>query len=155
MQRRESQGTKIQARLENSLSDATGLRPGGDLKSVPFTTIDDCLQLTEQLRARLKLLGQYRHPLAVRKGVSSRKGVKDMSMELSGKGDRDSVWLRAGSRTYFVDIDQTTDGKPYLRISESRFKGEGNERERNSIVIFPEKVREFAKVVGEQAAKLE
>ena len=91
-----------------------------------------------------------------------RKGVKGMGthvgtnvgMDESERAKRDSARLRAGSRTYFVDIDKTTEGKPYLRISESRFKGEGSQRERNSIVVFPEKAREFAKVVAEQAAKL-
>ena len=91
-----------------------------------------------------------------------RKGVKGMGthvgtsegMDASEQAKRDSARLRAGSRTYFVDIDKTADGKPYLRISESRFKGEGSQRERNSIVVFPEKAREFAKVVPEQAAKL-
>lgn len=76
MQRRNNQGTKIQARLENSSLEEASLRPGSAPNRMPFATIDDCLQLTKQLQERLIVLGQYRHPLAVRKGASLRKGVK-------------------------------------------------------------------------------
>ena len=57
-------------------------------------------------------------------------------------------------KTYFFDIKKTKEDKPYLVITESRFKGEGKERERVSIAIFPENTEEFAEAVGEMTAKI-
>ena len=51
--------------------------------------------------------------------------------------------IRAGSRTYVLDVRQTKDGKDYLAITESRFMGEGKERERQSITVFPEHAHAF------------
>ncbi|NLE46229.1 MAG: PUR family DNA/RNA-binding protein [Chloroflexi bacterium] len=51
--------------------------------------------------------------------------------------------IRAGNRTYFLDVRQTKDGRNYLVITESRFKGDGKERERQSIRVFPEQSAEF------------
>lgn len=70
------------------------------------------------------------------------------------KRERESAQIKAGSRTFFLDIETTQDGKPYLRITESRFKGEGKDRERSSINIFPEQAEEFAQAVAEMVAKL-
>lgn len=119
----------------------------------PFVTIDDVIRLAKDLVARLSRLGEYKHPLAVRKGVAikkvERKEVKSM------QDDQNSTQVRAGSRTYFVDIETAREGgKRYLKITESRFKGEGGKRERTSIIVFPEHVREFAQAVSEMAAKL-
>ena len=61
--------------------------------------------------------------------------------------------LKASGRTYFFDLEQTREGKTYLRITESR-KGKDDKFERNSILVFPEDAGEFAKVVGKTAAKL-
>ena len=65
-----------------------------------------------------------------------------------------SMTVKAGSKTYFLDVKETRGGKSYLTITESRFKGEGTDRERNTIVVFPETVREFAEAVSKMAAKL-
>jgi hypothetical protein len=70
------------------------------------------------------------------------------------KEDRESRQVRAGSRTYFIDVEQLEDGKRYLKITESRFKGEGKKHERRSIVIFPEEATEFANAISEMVAKL-
>lgn len=51
--------------------------------------------------------------------------------------------IRAGSRTYFFDVRQTKTGKSFLVITESRFKGEARERERQSIRLFPEQASAF------------
>ena len=51
--------------------------------------------------------------------------------------------IKAGSTTYFFDIKTTKGGKQFLVITESRFKGEGSERQRSSIVVFPEQIKEF------------
>ena len=113
----------------------------------PFATIDDCIALTHELAVQLNKLGEYRHPLDVRRGV--RKEVVDMGDNQQGKQ------VRAGSKTYFLDIETTKEeGKRYLRITESRFKGEGKDRERKSIVVFPEHAQEFATAVAEIVGKL-
>jgi hypothetical protein len=51
--------------------------------------------------------------------------------------------VKAGSTTYFFDVKATKDGKPFLVITESRYKGEGSDRQRSSIVVFPEHSKEF------------
>ena len=112
-----------------------------------YTTIDDVIQLAKELLARLGQLGGYKHPLMVRRG---RKGVVNMV-----ERNEESMTIKAGAKTYFFDIKKTKEGKPYLLITESRFKGEGKDRERNSIVVFQENAQEFAKTVSEVAAKLD
>ena len=138
----------------------------------PFTTIDDCLPLArrlaarlgegsepterlkvlaDQLAIRLTKLAEQKHPLDVRRGV-----VREERKEVESVRDsRESRQIKAGSRTYFVDIE-TAKGESgrYLRITESRFHGEGKERERSSIIVFPEHVQEFVKAVSEMMAKL-
>jgi hypothetical protein len=109
----------------------------------PFTTIDDILDIAKELIARLVILGQYKYPLAVRRGVGSMNE------------DRQSSQVRAGSRTYFFDVEKTSEGNKYLRITESRFIGEGKDRERNAIVVFPEHAGEFLSTVSEMVKKLE
>jgi hypothetical protein len=60
-----------------------------------------------------------------------------------------SKTVKAGSTTYFFDIKETKVGKLYLVITESRFKGEGSERQRSSIVVFPEQISEFTSALKE------
>ena len=67
--------------------------------------------------------------------------------------DTQSRQLKASGRTYFLDIVQTKEGKPYLRITESR-KGEGDKFERNRVHVFPEDAGDFAEAVSEMASKL-
>ena len=114
----------------------------------PFQTIDDLVQRAEELFAGLKKLSKTKYPLDIRRGV--RREV-DKHMTISGE----STQIKAGSRTYFFDIKTTREGKPYLIITESRFKGEGADRQRNSIMLFQENSDEFAKAVSEMAAKLQ
>lgn len=66
----------------------------------------------------------------------------------------DSIIVKAGSKTYFFDLKQTRDNKPYLLLTESRFKGEGEERERVSITIFPESAAPFGQAVAEMVNRL-
>jgi len=131
------------------MPDNVGLRLGSNRE--PFTTIDDCIALAHELVKRLDNLGEQKHPLDVRRGVvkKGREEVRDVS------NDRESRQIKAGSRTYFLDIETAkADGRKYLKITESRFKGEGKERERSSIIVFPEHAQEFARAVSEMAAKL-
>jgi hypothetical protein len=120
-------------------------RSGSDLE-LGYTTIDDAIRLAKELLARLSQLGDYKHPLDVRRG---RKEV----VKMVDQNDK-SKTLKAGSKTYFFDIKETRDGKLYLVITESRFKGEGEDRERSTIVVFQENAQEFTKVVSDMIAKL-
>ncbi len=92
----------------------------------PFTTIDDLIDKARELFTGLRKLGELKYPLDVRKGVAlkKRKGVGSMS------GADESRTIKAGSKTYFFDIKESKEGRPYLVITESRFKGEGKDRER-------------------------
>ncbi len=72
----------------------------------------------------------------------------------NNQSNRESKQVRAGSRTYFIDIEEAKNGKRFLKITESRFKGEGSERERASIIVFPEEANAFAEAVSEMAEKL-
>jgi len=87
----------------------------------------------------------------VRKGVNVKRRREVVGM----RNDDESRQIKAGGRTYFVDIE-TVQGKStkYLRITESRMKGEGQERERSIIFVFPEAAREFAAAISEMAARL-
>ena len=69
--------------------------------------------------------------------------------------EQKSETIRAGSKTYFIDLKETKEGKPFLVITESRFKGEGNERERISIAVFPEYAESFLKALEEMVLELE
>ena len=113
----------------------------------PFITIDDLVEKAQELSTGLKKLSEYKHPLDIRRGMR-RKGVKKRMNESS-----QSKQLKARGRTYFLDIQETKEGKPYLRITESR-KGEGDKFERNSVNVFPEDAGEFAQAVSEMASKL-
>ena len=112
-----------------------------------FITIDDLVEKAQELMAGLKRLSEYKYPLDIRRGI--RKEVIDEMAE-----NEESMQVKAGSRTYFFDLKQTKDGKLFLVITESRFKGEGEERERNTIMVFPENAGEFADAVSKMTAKL-
>jgi len=62
--------------------------------------------------------------------------------------------FRSGSKTFFFDINLATNDKRYLKITESRFVGEGEERIRNSVVLFPENVKDFQKNLKEMIGYL-
>lgn len=113
-----------------------------------FVTIDDLRQLAEELVSGLKQLSKHKYPLDVRRGVTQGKEVSSMERENDGRQ------IKAGSRTYFFDIKETKEGKSYLVITESHFKGEGSQRERNRITVFPENLEEFGRVVSEMITKL-
>jgi hypothetical protein len=125
-----------------------GSRSGSSPGREPFITIDDLLQKAQELFVGLKKLGEYKHPLNIRRGVSVRKGVKKQM-----NNDKQSKQLKGSGRTYFLDIEKTREDKPYLRITESR-KGKGDKFERNSINVFPEDAAEFTQAVTEMASKL-
>ena len=114
----------------------------------PSITIDDLLQKAQELSDGLKKLSEYKHPLDTRRGVK-RKGVKKHMNE-----DSQSKQIKARGRTYFLDIQATKEGKPYLRVTESR-KGAGDKFERNSVNVFPEDADEFAQAVSQMISGLD
>ena len=118
----------------------------GDESKPDYITIDDVITLAQELLSRLNQLGGYRYPLDVRKG---RKEVVNMV----GQKDK-SKTLKAGSKTYFFDVKETQQGKPYLVLTESRFKGNGEDRERRTIIVFQENMQEFADAVSGMAKKI-
>ena len=62
--------------------------------------------------------------------------------------------IKAGATTYFFDIKQSKNGKPFLVITESRFKGEEGKHQRSSIVVFPEHLLEFLKILQKSKSSL-
>lgn len=50
--------------------------------------------------------------------------------------------VRAGTRTYFFDVKESSEGSKYLVISESRKLGET--RERSRVMVFEEDILSFA-----------
>ncbi len=66
-----------------------------------------------------------------------------------------SKTVRAGSKTYFFDLRTTSSDKtPFLAITESVFKGEGEERERSTVTVFPEHIDEFLATLKDMAQEL-
>jgi hypothetical protein len=118
-------------------------------KQEVYVTIDDLLMQAEALRDGLEKLGEYKHPLKVRRG--SRKEVTHMDEQQAVS----SRTIKAGKKTYFFDIKETTDGKPYLVITESWFKDDENTKpDRNNIIIFPEQAKDFALAVSVMLDKI-
>jgi hypothetical protein len=66
----------------------------------------------------------------------------------------ESKTVKAGSKTYFFDLKETKEGQPYLTITESWFKGEGQERERSSIVVFSDNAQDFLEAAREMIEKI-
>ena len=114
----------------------------GEKQSEPFkrkesiTTIDDLLVTAGKLYKGLIELSQSKHPLDIRKGV--------MGMYNERKGGE---IIKTSGKTFFLDIEETKNGKPYLKITESRKDGKNGEQIRNSIIIFQEDIREFAQAI--------
>lgn len=57
--------------------------------------------------------------------------------------------LKAGKRTFFFDINIASNDKSYLKITESSFIGEGSERRRNTMLLFPEDFKNFQEKLNE------
>lgn len=66
----------------------------------------------------------------------------------------ESEIVKAGSKTYFFDLKATKAGQPYLTITESRFMGEGQDRERATIVAFSDHAGDFPEATQEMVEKL-
>jgi hypothetical protein len=108
-----------------------------------FATIDDMLDLAQKLVDGLNKLGERKYPFDIR------RGVRNMVERTERKGEM----LKTTSKTYFFDIKETRDHKPYLVITESRLKGEGEKPERSSIMIFRDNLQDFAGIVSQLSEK--
>lgn len=62
--------------------------------------------------------------------------------------------FRIGSKTFFFDVNLAANNKKYLKVTESRFVGEGEDRVRNSVVLFPEHIQDFQKNLKEMIGYL-
>ena len=112
---------------------------GSDMPRESFTTIDDCLELAQELFSRLHKLSNLKHPLDVRRGVKAMVDQNNARM------------VKAATRTYFFDLKTTQEGKKFLMITESRLKGEGT---RSEILLFPEDAANFVTALQEMTGKL-
>ncbi len=136
-------------------------RLGSSPTSEPFTTIDDLAKQAEDLVTGLHRLGEYKYPLDIRRGnVLQRlqrvvgRGVRDDMTDRNDR-DRESIQIKGGSQTYFVDVETTRDGtKKYMKITSSKMKGKDGKPERSDIYVWPKDVQEFADAVSKMAAKL-
>lgn len=57
--------------------------------------------------------------------------------------------LRAGRRTFFFDVSLAANNKKYLKVTESRFVGEGDEKKRNTLILFTEDIQNFQSRLNE------
>ena len=105
-------------------------------KKEGITTIDDCLVFAGKLYKGLIELSNQKYPLDIR------KGVKGMFNERNG-----GEMIKASGKTYFLDIEQTKNGKPYLKITETRKDAKNGDQIRNSIIVFQEDIREFSQAI--------
>ena len=63
--------------------------------------------------------------------------------------------FRNGAKTFFFDVNIASNNKKYLKITESRYVGEGEDRVRNSVVIFAENIGDFQKNLREMCKVLQ
>lgn len=61
--------------------------------------------------------------------------------------------LIAGNKTYFFDIREGKEGDRYLQISETRLD-KNNERIKNNIAIFKNRIKMFRQALGEVIEKI-
>ena len=107
----------------------------------PFPTIDDAFSRVEEGYLLLRKLREFKHPLAVRRGVTQ------MS-EAMATGETSRV-LKAKGRTYFFDIKKTMEGTVYLVVSESRLRRGEQTPYQARIAIFPEDAEPFLDIFQE------
>lgn len=126
---------------------------GGGVKSQsPYITLDDCLPLAQVLADRLKILGEQKFPLEIRRGTLL---LHKMQGRASSSSRELSRMVRAGNRTYFLDIVRgSRGGQGYLRLTESRVTGKSQPRQRVSIILDPESAQQILKAMGELISHL-
>ena len=68
--------------------------------------------------------------------------------------DENTTMIRAGGRTYFFDLKETQEGKRYLVLTETRWRKDGQEYQRSSMVVFPDQAEQFSQAVSSMTAKI-
>ena len=119
------------------LTEQEERQPLPDKKKEKVPTIDDLLVHAGRLYKGLIDLSQQRNPLDIRRGV----------MSMYNEQNKGEV-IKAIGKTYFLDIEKTQNGKPYLKITESRKDAKNGEQIRNSIIIFQEDIIKFAEAIA-------
>jgi len=114
-------------------------KEGGD----GFETIDDLLAIAEYLYKGLINLSNQRHPLSVYKGVKHMQPNNQHEM------------VKASTRTYFFDIERTKNGKPYLKLTESRINPDTKEQQRNTLLVFEEDLEKFTGTLNVMAKRMQ
>ncbi|NQT30183.1 MAG: DUF3276 family protein [Candidatus Saganbacteria bacterium] len=71
-------------------------------------------------------------------------------MNENRKEDLFNQMVKAGQRTYFINVRESKNKRRYIRITESKLI-EKDKFERLSIFVFAEKAREFVGVLGKAA----
>lgn len=80
--------------------------------------------------------------------------VSELDNHAAGDGYGESVFtkmVKAGHRTYFIDVKTTRSNDYYLSITELRKKitPTGTVNERNKVFVYQEDVEKFAESMGE------
>jgi hypothetical protein len=114
-----------------------------------FPTLDDALVMARKLLTNLTELSTLTYPFAVRKGVINMAQERDTKQT-----SKEGISLKAGATTYFFDFRETKQGAPFLSITESRGKGEGQGFQRTTINVFADQAEEFAKIVYRTAGEV-
>jgi len=94
-------------------------------------TLAELVHQSEKLYKGLLQLGENEDPAALLGG----------SIELPK--EKESVTLRAGGRTYFLDTGKTKNDRGYLKITETHVEGEEKKPIRNSVIVFEDQLSEF------------
>lgn len=79
---------------------------------------------------------------------TSKKSLESSSNKTSAQKVKSSKF-RIGAKTFYFDVNLASNNKRYLKITESRFIGEGEDKIRNSVIIFPEALEDFQKNLKE------
>ena len=76
------------------------------------------------------------------------------NQETPEKNKVKSSYFRIGAKTFFFDVNLASNNNRYLKVTESRYMGEGAESIRNSVVIFPEQIEDFQRSLKEMVVYL-
>jgi len=111
-------------------------KPLPDIKKEKVPTVDDLLIYAGKLYKGLISLSNQKNPLEIRRGVNGMYEQKGSEI------------IKAIGRTYFLDIEKTQAGKPYLKLTESRKDAKNGEQVRNTIYVYQEDIKPFAEAIA-------
>ena len=90
-------------------------------------------------------------------GKSIKKGLEKSSKKETVSNQQNklkSSHFRIGAKTFFFDVNIASNNNKYLKITDSRYMGEGADSIRNSVIIFPEHIADFKRSLKEMVAYL-